>query len=113
MVNIEIPRRVESHLLSLLRQFPVVAIVGPRQAGKSTVARRILRHLGASQYLDLELPSDAAKLRDPEGYLKMHAAETVCFDEVQRAPDLFPLLRALVDQDRRPQRYLVLGSASF
>jgi predicted AAA+ superfamily ATPase len=113
MARIEIVRRIESELLTLSQQFPVVAILGPRQAGKSTVARRVLPHFEASHYLDLELPSDAAKLHDAEAYLKLHAAETVCIDEVQRAPNLFPLLRALVDQDRRPQRYLVLGSASF
>jgi uncharacterized protein len=86
--------------------------VGPRQAGKSTLARRILPQMKAGLYLDLELPSDLAKLRDPEAYLSMNAAATVCIDEVQRYPDLFPLLRALVDRDRRPGRFLVLGSAS-
>ncbi|MDA3950647.1 MAG: ATP-binding protein [Spirochaeta sp.] len=112
MLHIEIPRRIESSLLSLLGQFPVVAIVGPRQAGKSTLAHRILPRIGTALYLDLELPSDLAKLRDPEAYLTLHAGETVCIDEVQRMPDIFPLLRALVDRDRRPHRYLVLGSAS-
>jgi len=112
MAREELPRRVEGYLLELMDQFPVVAIVGPRQAGKSTLARRIMARMTAGLYLDLELPSDLAKLRDPEAYLSMNAAATVCIDEVQRFPDLFPLLRALVDRDRRPGRFLVLGSAS-
>ncbi len=93
MAREELPRRVEGYLLELMDQFPVVAIVGPRQAGKSTLARRIMPRLKAGLYLDLELPSDLAKLRDPEAYLSMNAAATVCIDEVQRFPDLFPLLR--------------------
>lgn len=112
MTHTELQRRVEGELLQLINQFPVVAIVGPRQAGKSTLARRILPEMKTGLYLDLELPSDLAKLRDPEAYLSMNAAATVCIDEVQRYPDLFPLLRALVDRDRRPGRFLVLGSAS-
>ncbi len=94
MAREELPRRVEGYLLELMDQFPVVAIVGPRQAGKSTLARRIMPRLKAGLYLDLELHSDLAKLRDPEAYLSMNATATVCIDEVQRFPFLFPLLRA-------------------
>jgi uncharacterized protein len=68
--------------------------------------------LESSVYLDLELPSDMARLRDPEAYLSMHRDSTVCLDEIQRYPDLFPVLRALVNRDRVPGRFLILGSAS-
>jgi predicted AAA+ superfamily ATPase len=63
-------------------------------------------------YIDLELPSDFNKLRDPELYLTQHAEECVVVDEIQKSPDLFPLMRALVDQKREPGRFIVLGSAS-
>jgi uncharacterized protein len=112
MTDHELPRRAETYLMTLMQQFPVVAIVGPRQSGKSTLAHRILPRLMSSVYLDLELPSDMAKLRDPEAYLSMHRNSTVCLDEIQRYPDLFPVLRALVDRDRVPGRFLLLGSAS-
>ncbi|MDP2990845.1 MAG: AAA family ATPase, partial [Kiritimatiellota bacterium] len=63
-------------------------------------------------YLDLERPSDVAKLADAELYLSRHVNTLVVLDEIQRRPDLFPVLRSLVDQDRRNGRFLVLGSAS-
>jgi len=92
----------------------VTALLGPRQVGKTTLARLVASGLlpDSAVYLDLELPSDLAKLVEPELYLKGHHQRLVVIDEVQRAPELFPLLRALVDQDRRPGRFLLLGSAS-
>ena len=63
-------------------------------------------------HLDLELPSDLRKLTDPEFFLAEYADKLICIDEIQQKPDLFPILRALVDKDRRPGRYLILGSAS-
>jgi predicted AAA+ superfamily ATPase len=99
-----------------LSRFPVVALLGPRQCGKTTLARMVVERLKkrgqGALLLDLERPSDVARLRDPESFLGRHAAELVCLDEVQRAPQLFEVLRALVDEDRRPGRFLVLGSAS-
>jgi hypothetical protein len=63
-------------------------------------------------FLDLESPSDLAKLMDPEAFLASQAGRLVCLDEIQRVPDLFPVLRVLIDQNRRPGRFLLLGSAS-
>ena len=63
-------------------------------------------------YLDLEVPSDLAKLTDPELYLRSHSGSLVIFDEVQRKPELVPLLRALADADQRNGKFLLLGSAS-
>lgn len=91
---------------------PVVALVGPRQVGKTTLARQIAARDNRSLYLDLELTSDANKLRDAELYLDGQRDRLVIIDEVQRMPELFPLLRALVDRDRHPGRFLLLGSSS-
>ena len=96
-----------------LRRFPVVGLFGARQVGKTTLARRLLRAMpGRTVLLDLERPSDLAKLAEPELYLEPLAGRLVVLDEVQRSPGLFPVLRALVDARRRPGRFLLLGSAS-
>jgi len=108
-----IPRDLEAAVRASLRRFPVVALVGARQVGKTTLARRILQRIrGRAVFLDLERPSDLAKIAEPELYLEPLAHKLVVFDEVQRAPALFPVLRALVDAHRRPGRFLILGSAS-
>lgn len=107
-----LPRQAEAKVVALLSQFPVVAIVGPRQSGKSTLAKQILANKRPSIRLDLELPSDSDRLRDPEAFLRNNAGVLVCLDEVQRVPELFPVIRALVDEDRRAGRFLLLGSAS-
>ncbi len=105
-------RDLEPALLASLRHFPVVALLGPRQVGKTTLARNVARKLGHAIYLDMERPSDAARLADPELYLEPLADRLVILDEVQRRPELFPVLRSLVDTKRRNGRFLLLGSAS-
>ena len=107
-----IKRDLTLALRASLRQFPVVALVGPRQVGKTTLARTLAGKTGSAVYLDLERPSDAAKLADAESYLEPLADRLVILDEVQRRPDLFPLLRSLVDAKRQSGRFLLLGSAS-
>lgn len=107
-----IPRLAQNTVKYLLNGFPCVAIVGPRQVGKTTLARMILELYDRSVYLDLELQRDLVKLQDPETYLGQLQDHLVVIDEVQRKKDLFPVLRALIDQDRRPGRFLLLGSAS-
>lgn len=106
-----IRRLLEKPLLERLDAFPVVALVGPRQCGKSTLARKLVADKNAV-YLDLELPSDLNKLTDAEGFLHANQGRLVCLDEIQRKPDLFPLLRALCDIRKKPGQYLVLGSSS-
>ncbi len=108
-----IQRFLEDKVAKSILKYPVVAILGPRQVGKTTLAKQVQKVLPKpSEYLDLELSSDATKLRDAEIYLKRFGGATVILDEIQRMPELFPLLRALVDQDRQPGRFVILGSAS-
>jgi predicted AAA+ superfamily ATPase len=95
-----------------LRHSPVVALLGPRQCGKTTLARRYARGAGRScVHLDLEDPTDQARLADPKLALEPLRG-LVVLDEIQRAPGLFELLRVLVDRARNPARFLILGSAS-
>jgi len=97
---------------ALLRQFPVVAILGPRQIGKTTLARRVVAaRAGRVTAFDLENAEDLALLRDPLLALRP-ARGLVVIDEVQRRPELFETLRVLVDEPSRGRRFLVLGSAS-
>ena len=110
-----IPRKLKENIIRSLDQFPVVGILGSRQVGKTTLEKEIKTNISRScVYLDLELPSDINKLQDPELYLGQFTGTNtlVIIDEIQRMPDLFPLLRALVDQDRKPGAFLILGSAS-
>lgn len=99
-------------LTALVRQFPVVAILGPRQVGKTTLARQFLarRRPGAS-FFDLESAEDATLFADPLLALRP-VKGLVVLDEVQRKPDLFATLRVLVDEPGNARRFLVLGSAS-
>lgn len=108
-------RELTSTLLKRLRQSPAVALLGSRQVGKTTLARGL--DLGnPTHYLDLERPSDLAKLADPELYLSGFANQLIILDEVQRVPGLFSVLRSLIDERRRAGEknghFLLLGSAS-
>jgi predicted AAA+ superfamily ATPase len=107
-----IKRKLESKILESLKTFSAVGIVGSRQIGKTTLAKRIQKIKPNSVYLDLELPSDISKLAEPELYLSQFQDRLVIIDEIQRVPNLFYLLRALIDQDRLPGRFLILGSTS-
>jgi hypothetical protein len=99
-------------LISLLKRYRVVGIVGARQVGKTTLARSLLDYVGGSYfYYDLENPEDLARLADPMFALK-GLKGLVVIDEVQRFPELFPILRVLVDRPKASERFLVLGSAS-
>lgn len=108
-----INRILAGEILQSLGFFPVVSIIGPRQVGKTTLARQIMAEIQKpSIYLDLESPSDLFKLNDAELFLSQHSDYLVVIDEVQHKKELYPLLRALVDQNRIPGRFLLLGSAS-
>lgn len=105
-------RMIEPVALERLANNPALALLGPRQCGKSTLARHLLKNFPDAVYLDVELPSDRNKLRDPEAFLKLHQGRLVCVDEVQRVPELFAVLRSLIDQSGANGQYLILGSAS-
>ncbi len=96
----------------LLLGFPCVAIIGPRQVGKTSLAKQIIKQYPKSIYLDLELQVDYLKLEDAETFLSEFTDHLVIIDEVQRKKELFPILRALIDIKRKPGRFLLLGSAS-
>jgi hypothetical protein len=101
-----------ARIAALLRQFPVVAVLGARQVGKTTLARQVVAaRRGAAAVFDLENAEDLARLADPLLALRREHG-LVVIDEVQRLPDLFPTLRVLVDEPGARRRFLVLGSAS-
>ncbi|HRK38171.1 MAG TPA: ATP-binding protein [Burkholderiaceae bacterium] len=109
-------RHILPELQAELQQTPAIALLGPRQVGKTTLAWEAAKSV-PSVYLDLESERDRAKLAQPELYLSGHLDKLVILDEVHRAPALFPVLRGLIDQARRAGhhagRYLLLGSASL
>ena len=109
-----INRRLETQVISLLKTFPAAVILGARQVGKTTLAKGLSKKLKKKvRYLDLERPSVADLLRrDPETYLASYQDECVILDEIQRMPELFPLLRSLIDDFRKPARFIITGSAS-
>ena len=113
-----IDRIAQPRVQELLTGFPAVALLGPRQAGKTTLARDLAEAMsGRAVYLDLELSSDRAKMSDAELYLSAHEDHLVILDEIQRAPGLFQVLRGVIDQRRRKGiragEFLLLGSASM
>lgn len=107
-----IERGISHRITEATGYFPVTAILGPRQCGKTTLSKLFLNTQPDSLYIDLELPSDLARLREPEDFLSRHAGKMICLDEIQRVPELFPVIRSLVDKTDRPGQFLILGSAS-
>lgn len=108
-----IPRKAHlEHVLYCLTKFPVVALLGPRQVGKTTLARQLAAlWSGPVRHFDLEDPDDQARLTDPSFVLRPLTG-LVVLDEIQTRPDLFPLLRVLADRPEIPARFLLLGSAA-
>jgi predicted AAA+ superfamily ATPase len=108
-----IKRRIEENITENLKHFPAIGLVGPRQSGKTTLAKIIAKKCDRPViYLDLENPQDFEKLNDSQLYLEQFKKHLVILDEAQRKPELFPLLRSLIDEDKKPGRFMILGSAS-
>jgi uncharacterized protein len=105
-----ITRTAEQRVAQLLNNFPAVAIIGPRQVGKTSLALQLAR--SEALYLDMENPADLNKMSDPLLFLEQIGDKTIILDEIQRIPSLFPVLRGLIDRNRRPGRFILLGSAS-
>lgn len=110
-----ISRRLQAAIQDRLAHLPAVALLGPRQVGKTTLAHALAKGR-KSAYLDLESPVDREKLTDPVFYFAQHEDDLIVLDEVQRVPELFATLRGVIDQSRRrgkrSGRFLLLGSAS-
>ncbi|MER9576188.1 ATP-binding protein [Mesorhizobium sp. M0189] len=108
--------RISTELTEMLDSMPAVALLGPRQVGKTTLALEIAERR-PSIYLDLESDADRARLAEPELYLAEHPDKLVILDEVHRLPNLFQSLRGLIDRGRhggrKAGRFLLLGSASI
>jgi len=107
-----IPRIKESIIEEHLKVFPAIALLGARQVGKSTLAKRIIRKHENTIYLDLEDPRDFAKLQEPLAFLEANRNALICIDEIQRYPEIFPLIRSYLDRNNHPGQLLILGSAS-
>ncbi len=106
-----IQRFIERKLHGALARSPAVAILGPRQCGKSTTAKMLLGGI-PSVYLDLQDRVDRNKLIEPELFFDRYRDKLICLDEIQLLPEFFSVLRSEIDKDRRPGRFLILGSAS-
>lgn len=96
----------------LLGDFPVVGIIGPRQCGKSTIAQQLVDRYTGAIYLDMENPDDRAKLTNPTLFFSANQGRLICLDEIQFAPNLFNVLRSVVDKGKVNGQFLILGSAS-
>lgn len=109
-------RWITQRLNKNINRNPAVALLGARQMGKTTLAKIVAKDM-SSIHLDLESPEDLAKLADPTAFLESHSDKIIILDEIQKAPDLFTVLRGLIDQNRRAGRkaaqFLMLGSASM
>jgi len=107
-----IPRDCFQSILYQLKRYPVVALLGSRQVGKSTIAKKIQKHIKKSFYLDLQDPRHLLRLDDPFSLFEDHKNSLIILDEIQRVPEFFSVLRSLIDQKRKNGRVLVLGSAN-
>lgn len=107
-----ISRKIENFLAENLSIFPAVVILGSRQCGKSTLIKKLAENRDDMIYLDLQSREDLAKLNEPTLFFRHNHNKTICMDEVQLTPDIFSVLRSEIDNDKRPGRFILLGSAS-
>ncbi len=107
-----IKRKVEDTVCRYLKIFPVVAVLGPRQCGKSTLVKSLVTNWNNSLYLDLQNDPDLSKLDQPIYFFESNANKIICLDEIQLVPKLFSILRSVVDNNRQNGKFILLGSAS-
>lgn len=108
-----IQRKLEKNLAEYQKIFPVVAIIGPRQCGKSTMVKHISNNFSNAVYLDLEIENDLNRLMtDPAFFLRNNIDKTIIIDEVQQFPEVFSVLRPIVDEVQKTAWVILLGSAS-
>lgn len=109
MVN----RFIEKKLLNTVNNFPATGIIGPRQIGKTTLAKQIIKKIEKETvYIDIENPRDRVKLSDPVLFFENNIDKCIIIDEIQLMPELFSVLRPMIDMKRMPGRFILLGSAS-
>ncbi len=107
-----ISRSIESTVFQYLNIFPALAILGPRQCGKSTLIKMLAHKFSSFVYLDLQNINDLNKLSEPTLFFESNKEATICLDEIQMTPHIFSVLRSVIDKDRRNGRFILLGSAS-
>lgn len=108
-----ISRHLQTSIEKRLKHNPAIALLGARQVGKSTLARHILKKIKHSIYLDLEKSSDRQKIEfDPELFLNLNKNKLICLDEIQLLPEIFRVLKSHIDENKRNNQFLLLGSAS-
>ncbi|MDR3339643.1 MAG: ATP-binding protein, partial [Candidatus Symbiothrix sp.] len=107
-----IKRRLESAVYKRLNIFPAVLILGSRQCGKSTLVKMLAQGKENFVYLDLQNTADINKLTEPALFFEANDQSVICLDEIQSVPHLFSVLRSEIDRNRRPGRFILLGSAS-
>lgn len=108
-----VKRILQDKLLTMLKHFPAVAILGARQTGKTTLSKMLAKYIKKEVfYLDIENPQDAAILANPLNFFNANEDKCIILDEIQRMPELFPVLRSIIDKKREAARFILLGSAS-
>lgn len=107
-----IQRNSTETLQNYLKLFPAVAVLGPRQCGKSTLIKHLAKNWSHSVYLDLQNDNDLNKLSEPYLFFQLNKDSIICLDEIQLVPELFAVLRSVIDQNRIPGKFVLLGSAS-
>lgn len=108
-----INRKIVSEFKELLEFFPAIGIIGPRQCGKTTLAKELIKEIPKECiYIDLESHADIIKLENPEQFFINNHDKCIIIDEIQHFPQLFTLLRSIIDRKREPMRFIILGSAS-
>ena len=106
-------RIIEEKLLNTINNFPATGIIGPRQVGKTTLAKQLIKKIEKEKvYIDIENPRDKVKLSDPVLFFENNIDKCVIIDEIQQMPELFSVLRPMIDMKREAGRFIILGSAS-
>ena len=105
-------RTIKENIIKRLDTNPAVALLGARQVGKSTLAEMVIKTFPEAIYLDLERPSDLNKLANAEAFFHQFKNKMICLDEIQRSPELFSILRSVIDHNKNNGQFLLLGSAS-
>ncbi len=106
-------RIIEKKLLTTINNFPATGIIGPRQVGKTTLAKQLIKKIEKETvYIDIENPRDRVKLSDPVLFFENNTDKCIIIDEIQLMPELFSVLRPMIDMKREPGRFIILGSAS-